>query len=192
MSPTKCFADLLTSLRLLLAFVVAYVGYAAGASALPLVMGLLMVSWTTDSLDGFFARKTPEPEHSWLGDHDADVDVCMFLSKLVYLTFSGYVDPVSAWGYVLIAGLVVIGFRSNARFLVLCFMVPIGALMIWVALQEAPPWGWAAVIWCLLAATLNWGRFSFLVRKFFADMRGIELRESGMGDEGTRERNHVG
>jgi len=173
MSPVKCLADLLTSLRLLLAFVIAYLGYAAGASALPLVMGLLIISWTTDSLDGFFARKAPEPEHSWLGDHDADVDVCMFLSKLVYLAFSGYIDPMAAWAYVLIAGLTVIRYRARARFVILCFVVPIGALMIWVAVQEAPVWGWRAVWWCLLAMVLNRDRFSVLVRQFFADMRSM-------------------
>jgi len=73
----KQVADLITLTRALLLFVFAWLGLTTGAQALPLAALLLIYSWTSDLLDGSIARRSRVYYHSWLGDHDLEVDMAV-------------------------------------------------------------------------------------------------------------------
>ena len=52
-------ADLLTLSRILAACVLVWLGLTGGASALPAAVLTVVLGWTTDQLDGWFARRSP-------------------------------------------------------------------------------------------------------------------------------------
>jgi phosphatidylglycerophosphate synthase len=82
---SKRIADLLTSLRALAAAALILLGLRGDQRSFPLAAFLMLVSWTSDYLDGTLARLNPKIPRSWLGDHDLIVDVCAAAALLAYL-----------------------------------------------------------------------------------------------------------
>jgi hypothetical protein len=154
----KPFADLITSMRAVLAFWLAWLGIVEGEAALPLAVWILIASWTSDSLDGPVARRSRRRYRSWVGDHDLEIDMLVSVGLLVFLLGAGYLHlPVviiylSAWALVFWHwGLL----RSPG----MLFQAPIYGWFIWVAVHRAPNPGWWLLIWISLALALTWPRF---------------------------------
>ncbi len=155
---TKRLADALTWGRALLAGWLAWLGLTQGAAALPVVVALMVLEWTADSLDGPLARRAPQPHHTWIGDHDLEVDVLVSLGLLAYLSLGGWVRPVVAGLYLTLWALIflVLGYR---RVLGELIQAPTYAVFIWIALHEAPHIGWVIPVWMVAAIALTWPRF---------------------------------
>ena len=69
-------ADLLTLSRVVAAGALLWLGLTSGASALPAAALVVVLGWTTDQLDGWFARRSPTPTR--LKDSDFCVDLIFY------------------------------------------------------------------------------------------------------------------
>jgi phosphatidylglycerophosphate synthase len=173
MLDVKIMADTLTASRFLLALIIFWLGLRIGRPALQTVTGVLVLGWISDLLDGALARRDPQQRHTWLGDNDLSVDVCVALAVLCYLTFSGYVAPAIAVSYILMTGALIWRFRSRA--LAMAAQAPIYAIMLYVALRDAPTYGALAVGWILLAVIATWPRFPrTVIPDFLQGMRKLD------------------
>ena len=94
-------ADLLTLSRVVAAGVLLWLGLTGGASALPAAALVVVLGWTTDQLDGWFARRSPTPTR--LKDSDFYVDLIFYAGILAYLALARFFP---AW---LVAGFVILG-----------------------------------------------------------------------------------
>ena len=92
-------ADILTFTRALLGIVFVWLGLTQGAEGLPLAVLFLTIAWTTDALDGPAARRSRVYYHTWIGDHDLEVDMFVASGLLAYLWISGFVSTWLAIGY---------------------------------------------------------------------------------------------
>ncbi len=154
----KQVADLITLSRALLPFVLAWIGLTRGADALPLAALLLVYSWTSDMLDGPIARRSRVYYHSWLGDHDLEVDMSVAAGVLVYLLASGYISLTIGFVYIAI-WLLVFWRWGLQRSPGMLFQAPIYALMIWISLRDAFYYGVVQVFLVLAAVVVTWPRF---------------------------------
>jgi len=175
----KRLADWLTASRALIALLILLLAL-EGKKALPLVIFLIIIGWTTDILDGNLAKRAArrgeariEPgENTWLGEHDFTFDMIMVYASFVYLTAVSFVPPVWALGYTVIAALFIIA-SGGSKSVTELFAFPLVALPLIIAYQEAP---WAAyiyLIWIVLALILAWERFTGVVREFIEGMRKL-------------------
>ena len=158
MIAAKQVADLITLSRALLPFVLAWIGLTRGADALPLAALLLVYSWTSDMLDGPIARRSRVYYHTWLGDHDLEVDMSVAVGVLVYLLASGYIGLTIGFVY-LALWLLVFWCWGLQRSPGMLFQAPIYALMIWISLADAFYYGVVQVFLILAAVAVTWPRF---------------------------------
>lgn len=154
----KQIADLLTMTRAILALLVAWLGLSHGPDVLMLVTWLVILAWTSDVLDGSLARRSRVQYHTWVGDHDLEVDVFFSAGVLFYLVAAGYVDLGLAVAYLLICG-VVFWHWGLHRALGMLVQFPVYAWFIWVAIRDAPKGGLFLVAWILGALIISWPRF---------------------------------
>jgi len=87
----KTIADTLTVTRVLLAFLILWLGVTGGSEALPAAMTVLIFAWTTDLLDGPFARRDPSAPQTWVGERDLHADMSVGFCVLGYLAFAGFI-----------------------------------------------------------------------------------------------------
>jgi cardiolipin synthase (CMP-forming) len=164
--------------RALLLFVFAWLGVTQGSDALPLAALLLVYSWTSDLLDGSIARRSRVYYHSWLGDHDLQVDIAVSVGVLVYLISAGFISLPVGIIYILAWGLVFWHwglYRSPG----MLFQAPIYAALIWVSLQDAFYYGLVQVFWILGAVVVTWPRFPReVVPGFLAGFGFLRRRKS--------------
>jgi cardiolipin synthase len=158
MSGTKNIADLLTLSRVVIALLFVLIGYAQVPEGMSLGCMLLMLSWTSDLLDGGLARLSKQHKPTWIGDNDIHIDMAVAVGVLTYLALCGAVGYILAivYGSAWIAIFVVFGLRSSLGKL---FQAPIYGWFIWIALREAPLFGWSIVDWILIAVIITWPRF---------------------------------
>jgi cardiolipin synthase len=169
----KRLADGLTLSRLVVAMALLWLGLQHGASALPAAGALMILSWASDVVDGGLARRSPIRVHTWIGDHDLEIDMSVSLGLLGYLLASGFVDARMGAGYVLAWGLVFWrwGIQRGPGML---FQAPIYGWFILVALRNAPPAGWAMVVWILCVLVVTWPRFpQEVIPGFLVEMRRL-------------------
>src|SRR4030043_2026643 len=88
----KQVADLITLSRGLLAFVLAAMGTFGGRDALPMVAWIMLADWCGDLMDGPIARRSRVYYHTWIGDHDMQIDMTVSAGLLIYLLGAGYVS----------------------------------------------------------------------------------------------------
>lgn len=175
----KKLADLLTASRALIAILIVALSL-EGKKALPGVIVLIIIGWTTDIFDGRLARrarnedptKSRSNETTWLGEHDFLLDMMMVFAGLVYFTFSGFVSLPLALIYTTIAAIFIL-WSSGSKSVAELFAFPLAALPLIIAYQEASWAAYAYLIWILLALILCWERFTGVVREFIADMRRL-------------------
>ena len=175
----KQVADLLTMTRALLALFLAWLGFSQGATALPLAVWTMIIDWTGDSLDGAIARRSRIYYHTWIGDHDLQVDMFVSAGLLVYMLAAGFVDVRVAGIYMLIW--VLIFWRwGAASVLGMLFQAPIYGWFVWVAIREVPTIGMWLIVWIVVAIILTWPKFpNMIVPGFLGGMREL-LNNKGL------------
>ena len=92
MLAAKQVADLITGGRAARGLVMIWLGLTWGQEALPLICWLMILAWSGDALDGPIARRSRIQSHSWLGDHDLEVEIGVSFGLLLYLVAAHYVD----------------------------------------------------------------------------------------------------
>lgn len=155
----KQVADIVTSLRVLLAFCLVYLGLTQGAAGLPIAVWLMIADWAGDFADGRIARRSRIQYHTWIGDHDLEVDMIASMGLLVYMSLSGFASLWVVLVYVLMWGMYFWRQAGIPRSQGMLFQTPIYAWFIWVALNQAPRAGWAIVIFIGFVLASNWQYF---------------------------------
>jgi phosphatidylglycerophosphate synthase len=155
---SKQIADLLTLIRALLSIFLAYIGFTRQAEGLPLASWLMIVSWTSDTIDGPLARRSRVQYRTWLGDRDLEVDMLVASGLLVYMAAAGFVSTQIATLYAL-AWALVFWRWGILRSLGMLFQAPIYGWFLVVALSLAPAVGSWMVGWILAVVVITWPRF---------------------------------
>ena len=164
----KQFADLLTGLRIALAFVFPIIGAEYGVDALTLAIWVLLFSWITDALDGPLARRSSRQYHTWLGDNDLGIDMTVAFGLLIYMILSGYVTSMLGLIYIIVWGLYFLRF-GVPRSLGMLAQAPIYLFFIWVAMTDAPDPGYWLLIFPVVITAITWPRFPREVIPGFLD-----------------------
>jgi hypothetical protein len=152
---TKPLADLLTVSRALLAVCLAGLGMTRGAEALPTVVLTVIISWLTDVLDGPLARRDPDRRITWVGERDAEVDLTTSLGVVAYLVLSGYL---AGWlGAVLVLAMLGLWVLHSHQLAWPFYALPY-AILILIALQDVPLFGWLAVGYLVVTLVVCWPR----------------------------------
>ena len=142
-------------------------------SALPTVLLLTMLGWTTDILDGRLARKYKQAP-TWVGEKEFAFDMVMVFSGLCYLVLSGFIPFVPAIIYVAVAAAFIAYFRS--KMITMSFATPVVALPLIVAYFEAPHALVWYIVWIGGALLFDWRRFSGVVREFIHNAKNLSRR----------------
>jgi len=170
---TKQLADAITGTRLLLAGGYLWLGLARGAAGLPVAGWLLLANWTGDSVDGALARRSRPYYHTWLGDHDLEVDMLVATGLLAFLAVAGFLPGLWAAVYLLLWFLV-FAFLDIPRSLGMLAQAPVYAWFIGTAVRHAPLVGWSLVAWILAALIITWPRFPReIVPGFLGGLRSL-------------------
>lgn len=154
----KQIADMLSLLRVCIAILLICAGVVAGVEALPFAVVLLMISWTSDSIDGPIARRSGYESQTWIGDHDLEIDMSAAAGLLIFMLVANYVAIWIGFLYLLVWALIFwrYGLLSG---LGKAFQAPIYGWFILIALRYAQPYGIALVIWVLMALWFTWPKF---------------------------------
>ena len=155
---TKQMADGLTFLRIIAAVMLVWLGWLRGISGLRYAIFLLLLSWTSDAIDGPLARYSRRQYRTWIGDHDLEIDMIMSCGLLGYMIFSGYIS-VWVWLAYATVALVIFWLTGFPRSLGMLFQAPIYGWFIWIAYTNGGWAGWLPFIWIATAVLVTWPRF---------------------------------
>lgn len=158
MKHAKRVADSITIGRLFLGAALVWLGVSRGPSALPTVVWLMIINWTGDCLDGPIARKNHPFYHTWIGDHDLEIDMAVSVGLMLYLVGAGFVPRAAAGAY-LAASLLVMWRLGIPKSLGMLFQAPIYGWFIVVAIRNAPSSGRFIPAWIIVAIIATWPRF---------------------------------
>jgi len=164
--------DVLTLSRGLIAVAIFSLGF-VGRDALPTVLLLTMLGWTTDILDGRVARRINKPP-TWVGEKEFAFDMLMVFSGLCYLVLSGFIPFLPAIIYTMVAAAFIAYFRS--KMVTMSFATPLVALPLVVAYFEAPHALVWYIVWIAAALVLDWRRFKAVVLEFIENTRKLAKR----------------
>jgi hypothetical protein len=139
--------------RGLMAFILAGLVFLAGTEALPLVACIMLTDWCFDSLDGPIARRSKVYYHTWIGDHDLQIDMTVSVGLLIFLLGAGYVSWWAGVIYVLAWALFFLRFGVTPAPGML-FQAQIYFWFIWTTLKHAHGFG-AFIIIFIVACTDN-------------------------------------
>jgi len=167
----KQVADLMTVLRGMIAFGMAWIGWTKGIEGFSMAAWLLMASWTSDILDGALARRSSVRTQTWVGEHDLEFDILVSLGLIVFLLHAGFIGPLGAGCYLLVWGLIFWrwGFHKPLGMLL---QAPIYAWFIWNTISRELLAGWFLLGWIILAVLLTWPRFPEEVIPGFLESMG--------------------
>jgi len=170
--------DLLTLSRGLIAAAILALGFAErfglfAGSALPTVLLLTMLGWTTDIFDGRLARRYNKPP-TWVGEKEFAFDMLMVFSGLCYLVLSGFIPFVPAIIYTMVAAAFIAYFRS--KMITMSFATPVVALPLIVAYFKAPQALVWYIVWIAAALILDWRRFRGVVLEFIENTKKLAKR----------------
>ena len=176
----KQFADLITATRGLIAFFLIWLGSHSGAEGLSLAVWLMLADWIGDAIDGPISRRSSVKYHTWIGDHDLEIDMAVSIGLLVYLVTSGFVNGWAAGLYILFWTFVIWRW-GNIRVLGMLSQAPIYGYFTWVALTQLPNAGIWIIVWMVVAIIITWPQFpqqvvpGFLqgIREFINNRREI-------------------
>jgi hypothetical protein len=118
----------------------------------------MIFDWMGDSIDGPIARRSRVFYHTWIGDHDLQVDITVSAGLLVYLLVSGFLQWQWAVIYLLIWA-VVFWRWGYYRSLGMLIQAPVYGWFIYVAVREPPHAGWYIVVWIVAALIITWPKF---------------------------------
>lgn len=154
---------------------IAALGLLGGQSALPLVVVGLVLAWTTDLLDGVFARLQPGTEPGRLAGLDAVADMAVGLGVMAYLALSGFVP---LWLGALVIGLALLVRIWHSRGLAFPFYA-ISFLFLGVVVWQQQPSLLAIIgVYFLIAALLRWRRVrDEYLPEFFAAVASLRGKD---------------
>lgn len=158
MLSAKKVADFITILRAFLGFSLVWLGVTEGTDNLQKGVLIMIAAWTGDIIDGKIARRSRQYYHTWIGDHDLEVDMTVSCGLLVYLITAGYINVWVASLYILIWSIVLWRWR-NINFLGMLCQAPIYGWFVWVALTRLPNIGVWILIWIVVAIVVTWPQF---------------------------------
>lgn len=158
MLTAKQVADIVTLLRALLGLGLVWLGVTEGVQGLQKAVLLMIAAWTSDVLDGKIARRERNYYHTWLGDHDLEIDMAVSVGLLFYLITSGFIDVWIASVYVLVWAFILWRWR-NVTVLGMLSQAPIYGFFIWIAFTRMPNVGIWILIWMVVAIILTWPQF---------------------------------
>jgi hypothetical protein len=165
----KQVADLITSVRFVIALCLVWVGIVWGVDGLSIVAWLMLGNWMGDMMDGRIARRSRVQYHTWIGDHDLEVDMTVSGGLLAFLIQAGFVNAWLAGAYLLLWAAYFWWQGSIPHSQGMLFQAPVYGWFIWVALHEAPPAGWAIVIFLSLLIVVTWPYFPKVMVPGFLD-----------------------
>jgi hypothetical protein len=170
--------DLLTLSRALIAAAIVSLGFAERldllvGSALPMVLLLTMLGWTTDILDGRVARKYKKAP-TWVGEKEFAFDMLMVFSGLCYLVLAGFIPFAPAIIYTMVAAAFIAYFRS--KMVTMSFATPVVALPLIVAAFKAPNALLWYIAWIVAALLFDWRRFRCVVLEFIENTKKLAKR----------------
>jgi len=158
----KQVADLITFSRGLMAFILAGLGMLVGKEALPVVAWVMIADWCGDMVDGPIARRSRIHYHTWIGDHDLQVDMTVSVGLLIYLLGAGYV---SWWvGVIYLLGWALFFLRFGVIPAPgMLFQAPIYFWFILTTLRDATGLGVLIIVLIFAAVILSWPKFPKVV-----------------------------
>jgi hypothetical protein len=167
----KQVADLITFSRGLMALILAGLGLLVGKEALPVAAWLMIADWCGDMVDGPIARRSRIQYHTWIGDHDLQVDMTVSVGLLIYLLGAGYVGWWVGVIYLLGWALFFLKFGVIPAPGML-FQAPIYFWFILITLRDATGLGVLIIALILAAVILTWPKFpQVVVPGFLQGMR---------------------
>ena len=144
---------MITAARGIIAFLLIWVGSEYGAQGLPIAIWLMLADWAGDVSDGPIARRSSRQYHTWIGDHDLEIDMTVSVGLLIYMLQSGQGGILHAFGMI--------------------FQTPIYGWFIYLALRDAPQIGWLIPTFIAAAVAVTWPRFPrVIVPGFLNQVRG--------------------
>lgn len=155
----KQVADVLTFTRALISFLFVWLGLTQGAEGLPHAILFLTLAWTTDALDGPLARRSSVSYHSWIGDHDLEVDMLVSAGLLGYLWAAGFVSTLVAVIYILAWTIIFFYIGGIERTLGMLSQAPIYGGFILVSMLTEPLAGRWLLLYLLAIVVVTWPRF---------------------------------
>ena len=164
----KQVADLLTLSRGIMALVLAGLGLLVGSPALPLVAFIMIVDWCFDSLDGPIARRSQVNYHTWIGDHDLQIDMTVSVGLLIFLLGAGYISWWLGVVYLLAWAIFFLRFGVTPAPGML-FQAPTYFWFIWTTVKEAPGFGALIIVLILAAIIITWPKFPKVIVPGFLD-----------------------
>jgi hypothetical protein len=170
-------ADALTAFRLCLTLYLVWVGFSSSdkVSALTLIVYALLVGWTADILDGWFARKSNSPTR--LGHLDFPLDMVMVAGSLLGITALGYIPAKVAAAYFAVAVALVWKFPSKSTTMAVACPAVFAPFIL--AAFECPYAFRLSLLWALLVLMLDWSRFEGVVLEFIDTFPGGKLKPIG-------------
>lgn len=168
-------ADIFTLIRVFIAVFLVVLGVAFGSRASRTFGFIIMAGWTSDMVDGSFAKKSPIPTR--LGDYDFLFDMLMVLASFIYLLISDFVSPNFFIGYVLFALLLIFVFPSKSIAMLVAFpVVVLPFVFIYI-------YDWELFLiscgWLTLSLVFNRTRFLEVIIEFTEDFPGGYLKGLG-------------
>lgn len=160
---TKPLADTLTIARAILGLCIAGLGWLQGRAALPTVVVAVVISWLSDLLDGPLARHDEAWHATWVGEHDAEVDLVVSLGIAVYLVLSGYLTAWVGAGLMLV---ILLPWCLHSHQLAWPFYALPYVILVLAAFRDAPASGWLAVAYLGMTLVLRWRR---LMREYLPE-----------------------
>lgn len=173
MTTSKQLADLITWFRALLALLLIVLGLTVGHHALSAVVWLLIANWTLDSLDGPLARRGSAIHHTWVGDHDLEIDMLFSAGLLGYMAASGLVGWQITLIYLLI-WLIVFWRLGIVHVLGIIFQAPIYGWFLYVAVRDLPQSALWLIGWIVAAIIVTWPKTpKVIIPRFLSQMRDL-------------------
>lgn len=183
MITAKRLADFVTLLRAFLGFSLVWIGVMEGAQGLSKAVIIMIVDWTGDTIDGKIARRSKDYVHTWIGDHDLEVDMTVSCGLLVYMVTAGFVNIYVACFYVLFWTIVLWRWR-NFKVLGMLSQAPIYGWFVWVAVSRLPNVGIWIIVWIVIAIILTWPQFpQQVIPGFFGSVREFMMSKEKVGKD---------
>jgi phosphatidylglycerophosphate synthase len=172
----KQVADIVTLSRAIIAVWLGWLGFSEGAEALGLVVWLMIADWGGDLVDGMLARRSRTSYHTWIGDHDLEVDMAVSAGLLVYMIGAGFFSLLNAAFYLVFWAVIFwrFGFQHALGMLI---QAPVYGWFIWIAIITPPHVGWWIVAWITTAIVITWPRFPRQVIPGFVNAMAMIFRQ---------------
>ena len=147
-------ADILTLFRVVITFIIFGLAI-SGSHNLTLFVVLALIAWTTDNLDGWFARRSEK--YGKLAHLDFAADITLVISCFFFIISLGYYSTqfFVVYAIVLIATAFVVGSKA----LIISFELPLLLLILRAIYKEAPSLILLILLWAIISLILHYGRF---------------------------------